>query len=226
MGSGRRARAVAGTAGAAPSTPAGRPRGRVLARPGLTAGVAGVVLVLLLGGGLAAILLGGNSASAARGRSAVSFGGLPGWLPKARTPVGQTLRASRAHPALAVQGESVSVHLARGRVLATAVGPSVPEDGRFPVPARSPCTFVVTFAAASGVVPLDPRAFAFVDDLGHLRHPRLTTLAGGRPPRQILPARTLSVRVHAVLPTGNGGLTWAPGGWRPIVSWDFDVEID
>jgi hypothetical protein len=29
-----------------------------------------------------------------------------------------------------------------------------------------------------------------------------------------------------VLPTGDGGLEWAPEGARPIVAWDFDVEID
>jgi predicted lipoprotein with Yx(FWY)xxD motif len=31
--------------------------------------------------------------------------------------------------------------------------------------------------------------------------------------------------VYAVLPTGNGRLQWSPAG-KPIVSWDFEVEID
>ncbi len=140
--------------------------------------------------------------------------------------MGRIVKASRVHPVLAIQGDTVSVHLARGRVLATAVGPSVPEEGRFPVPATSPCTFIVTFAAASGVIPLSATAFTFIDGFGHVRHPRVTTMDGGVPPRQVLPGRTVSLRVHDVLPTGDGGLTWAPDGGRPIVSWDFDVEID
>jgi hypothetical protein len=32
--------------------------------------------------------------------------------------------------------------------------------------------------------------------------------------------------VSAVLPVGNGRLSWTPAGRRPLVSWDFDVEID
>jgi hypothetical protein len=38
--------------------------------------------------------------------------------------------------------------------------------------------------------------------------------------------RTVTLTVTTVLPTGNGQLRWAPAGARPVVSWDFDVEID
>jgi hypothetical protein len=54
------------------------------------------------------------------------YGGLPSWLPKAKIPVGRVLQATSAHPALAIQGDVVSVHFASGRVLATAVGPTLP----------------------------------------------------------------------------------------------------
>ena len=111
-------------------------------------------------------------------------------------------------------------------MLATAVGPSVPEEGRFPVPATSPCTFIITFTAATGLIPISASAFTFVDELDHVHHPRVTAMDGGPPPTQISPGRTVSVRVNDVLPTGDGGLTWTPGGGRPIVAWDFDVEID
>jgi hypothetical protein len=30
----------------------------------------------------------------------------------------------------------------------------------------------------------------------------------------------------ANLPTGNAQLRWAPGTAKPVVSWDFEVEID
>jgi hypothetical protein len=120
----------------------------------------------------------------------------------------------------------VSVRLAHGQVLATAVGPAVPEAGQFPLPPTSPCTFTITFARASGRVPLRSSAFTIIDELGHLRHPRVTA-SGGRPlAAGVAPGRTVTLTLRDVLPTGNGQLRWAPGGAKPIASWDFDVEID
>lgn len=182
----------------------------------------GLVLVIASVGALVTR----HGASAAKGVSTASYGGLPGWLPRATKPVNQVERASRTHSVLAIQGNTVSVHLAHAHVLATAVGPSVPEDGQFPVPSTSPCTFVVTFAAATGAIPLKATAFKLIDGFGHVRRPQVTAIDGGPPPRQVLPGRTVSLRVRDVLPTGDGGLTWAPDGGRPLVSWDFDVEID
>jgi len=40
------------------------------------------------------------------------------------------------------------------------------------------------------------------------------------------PGRTVTLIVHDVLPVGSGTLRWAPATTRPVVSWDFDVEID
>jgi hypothetical protein len=195
-----------------------------------------LVLLVLVG-----VLLSGPSSSRAKhagtastqaklaathSASAVRYGGLPSWLPKAKAPTERVLQASSDHPVLAIQGNTVAVHLAGGGVRATAVGPSVPEDGRFPVPATSPCTFIVTFAAASGVIPLSATAFTLIDEHGHVRHPRVTTTNGGALPRQVLPGGPLSLKVHDVIPTGDGALRWTPDGTRPIVLWDFDVEID
>jgi hypothetical protein len=154
------------------------------------------------------------------------YGGLPAWLPKTKTPVGRVLHASRAHPALSLQGEPISVDLDSGNVLATAAGPSVPEEGRTPVPATSPCTFIVTFAHISGAIPISATAFTFIDELGHVRHPHVTSMTGGPPPLRVLPGKTVSLTVNDILPTGDGALRWAPTGGRPIASWDFDIEID
>lgn len=158
--------------------------------------------------------------------SSARYGGIPSWLPKATLPVGRTVTASAAHPWPAIEGDTVSVHLVHGRVLATAVGPAVPEQGRFPVPSTSPCSFTVTFTAASGDVPLSANAFTIVDEFGHLHHPRVTSTGGGSPPLQVAAGRTVSLTVSDVLPTGNGQLRWASEGTTPIVSWDFDVELD
>jgi hypothetical protein len=160
------------------------------------------------------------------GSSGGRYGQIPSWLPKAKVQVGRVVTASAAHPWLAIQGDTVDVDLAGGRVAATAVGPVVPEEGRFPVPKTSPCSFTVTFTAASGVVPLSARSFTFLDELGHLHQPKVTAIGGGALPARVLPGQTISLVVSGVLPTGGGRLRWAPAGTKPVVSWDFDVEID
>lgn len=188
-------------------------------RGGLTAALV-VVLVLVAGGAmLLAIGVGG-------GASGASYGQLPGWLPKAKIATGRVLEASSSHPRLAIQGDTVSVGLAHGSVLATTVGPAVPEDGQFPVPKTSPTTFTVTFRAAAGSVPLASRSFTILDELGHVHHPRVSLVHGGVLPSRIAAGRTVTLSVRDVLPTGGGRLRWAPESARPIASWDFDVEID
>jgi hypothetical protein len=157
--------------------------------------------------------------------SSARYGQLPSWLPRPKVRVGRTTVATAAHPWLAIEGDSVLVRLAHGRVLATAVGPAVPEEGRFPVPATTRCTFTITLTAASGIVPLDARAFTIIDEYGHLHHPRVRVAGGGPPTQDVAPGRTVSLTATSVLPTGNGRLSWAPAA-MPIVSWDFDVEID
>ena len=215
---------------AEPAASAGRGGDRALALgPHLAARVGAAAVAVLFA--VILFLVAGHLSSPARSslssaQSAGKYGGLPSWLPKAKVPVNRIVEASAAHPALAIQGDTVSVNLASGRVLATAVGPTVPEDGRFPVPATSPCTFVVTLAGASGAIPVSARAFTLIDEFGHVRHPRVTTMGGGAPPLEVLPGRTVSLKVYDVLPTGDGGLSWAPSGGRQIASWDFDVEID
>jgi hypothetical protein len=195
------------------------PHRLVAAHPSATTRPVGQVSVSAAARG-SAVTHGSTAARSAK------YGGLPSWLPKAKIPVGRVLQASSAHPVLAIQGDTVSVHLASRRVLVTAVGPTVPEEGRFPVPETTPCTFIITFTAATGPIPISATAFTFVDELHRVHHPRVTAMDGGALPRGIAPGRTVSLKVYDVLPTGDGGLEWAPEGARPIVAWDFDVEID
>jgi hypothetical protein len=156
--------------------------------------------------------------------SANGYGGLPSWLPKSTLPVGRIVVATTAHPVLAIEGDTVAVNLPAGHVLVTAVGPAVPEEGQFPVPPTSPCTFTVTFSRGAGAVPLDSSSFTILDEQSVLHHPRITVAAGALP--QNVGSQAVTVAVTATLPTGNGQLRWAPDGAIPIVSWDFDVEID
>jgi len=169
---------------------------------------------------------GATSSTTTKTASTAKYGGLPSWLPKATVPVGRIVHASLSHSVLGIEGDTVAVTLAGGGVYATAVGPSVPESGKFPVPATSPCTFIVTFARTSGAIPINPADFTITDEEGHLHHPKVAALHGGAAPTRITPGKPVSLKIYDVLPTGSGSLSWAPASARPIVSWDFDVEID
>jgi hypothetical protein len=203
------------------------PRRAVLLAAGTAVALVGVLLAVALSGGSSAsgtphraVAIGTPDASKEK------YGGLPSWLPKAKVPVGRVLRASTAHPALSIQGEGISVDLGKATVLATAAGPSVPEEGKTPVPETSPCTFIVSFAHATGPIALQPGSFKFIDERGNIRSGHVTAMNGGPAPTVVSPGQTVALTIKAVLPTGDGALTWAPQGRRPIASWDFNVEID
>ena len=168
----------------------------------------------------------GPASGSGPGSGSGKYGGLPSWLPKSTVKVGRVVSASPAHPKLAIQGDTVAVTLAAGHVLATAVGPVVPEEGEFPVPATSPCRFTVTFTRAAGAVPVSPATFTILDEQGQLHHPRVTAEGGAKAPATVGAGQTVNIVVRAVLPTGSGELRWSPGPGKPVVSWDFDIEID
>lgn len=157
---------------------------------------------------------------------AARYGQIPSWLPKPKVAVGRTVTASAAHPWVAVEGDTVVIDLPHGHARATAVGPSVPRSGQFPVPATTPCSFTVTFTGSSGAVPLRAGTFTILDELGRLHRPRVTAAGGGPPPARVRPGQTVTLTLNDVLPTGSGQLRWTPAGDAAIVAWDFDVEID
>ena len=179
-----------------------------------------LVVALLVVGAVAGVLL------HRRGHADQAYGGFPTWLPKPRVAVGRVVVATPGRPAHAIEGDTVHVRLAHGGVLVTAVGPSVPEEGHFPIPSTSPCTFTVSFEHASGAVRLRAADFTALDEHGALHRVR-ATLRGGRPLPSQLPAnRPVELVLHGVLPTGGGALQWSPQGAVPVASWDYDVEID
>jgi hypothetical protein len=156
-----------------------------------------------------------------------TYGYIPSWLGSPKVPVGRVVTATTTHPWLAVQGDTVRVQLPKARLLATVVGPAVPEEGNVPVPETSPCTFTVTLTSASAPIPIRPIQFAAIDERGTLHTLKVQSVDGGPPPSQVTPGTTVRLKMSAVLPTGEGRLTWTPlKGGRPPVQWDFDVEID
>jgi hypothetical protein len=154
------------------------------------------------------------------------YGKIPSWLPSAAPPRQHALHSSFSHPVLTLQGESLSISLPAARLLVTATGPAVPEIGHTPVPATSPVTFTVTLTRASTPISLRRSRWVLVDENHQIHHPRVTAPDGGPPPTQLRPGQTISIKLHSVLPTGDGGLEWRPDGTRVIAGWDFNVEID
>jgi hypothetical protein len=179
------------------------------------------LLLVALGGAAGVVLLTFGSSTPQS-----KYGLIPDWLPKPTVPVGRIVQASAAHRWLAIQGDTVSVQLTQGHVLATAVGPaipsSIPQEAEENDVETSPGTFTVTLASASGVVPLNPRAFTIVEN-GRLYHPRFPS---GRLPARVAPGRTVTLTMKAVLPEGDGSVRWAPNGGTPIVAWEFNLELD
>jgi hypothetical protein len=161
-----------------------------------------------------------------RQRSGQGYGKIPSWLPSAKPPRQRALHSSFSHPVLAIQGNGLSISLAGARLLVTAVGPVVPEIGHAPVPATSPVTFTVTFTHVSAPVSLRRSAWVLVDENHQIHHPNVTALDGGPPPTFLRAGETVSIKLHSVLPTGDGGLEWRPDGGRVVAGWDFNVEID
>jgi hypothetical protein len=159
--------------------------------------------------------------------SGTSYGYIPAWLGRPTVPVGRVVTATPTRPWLAIQGDTVRVELPNARVLATVVGPAVPEEGKVPVPKTTACTFTVTLTFASAPILIRPRQFAAIDEQGALHTLKVRSLGGGPPPSQVTPGTTVRLKLSTVLPTGGGRLVWAPlEGSRPLVQWDFDVEID
>jgi hypothetical protein len=158
--------------------------------------------------------------------SGSGYGKIPSWLPSAAPPRQRALHSSFSHPVLTLQGESLSIALPAARLLVTAAGPAVPEIGHTPVPATSPVTFTVTFTHVSAPISLRRSTWVLVDENHQIHPPRVTAFDGGTAPTQLRPGMTVAIKLHSVLPTGDGGLEWRPDGARVAAGWDFNVEID
>ena len=205
---------------------AAQPGSRGPSRPAARYAWLAILAVLAAIGVPAGLYLTRSPGEAPRAAPVTTYGDIPSWLPTAAVPVGRVVAATQAHPWLAVEGDTVRVILPRGQATATAVGPAVPEEGQFPVPATTRCTFTLTLTGVSGTIPLHPAAFTILDEQSQLHHPAVTARDGEPPQATAAPGKTVTLTITAVLPTGNGQLQWAPLGGKPVVSWDFDVEID
>ena len=156
-----------------------------------------------------------------------TYGYVPAWLGRAKVPVGRLVTATPQDPWLAIQGDTVRVKLPRAQVLATVFGPSLPQQRQLPIPKTSPCKFTLTLTGASAPIAVVPRQFDVIDEQGRLHTLKVTNHDNGQPPSEVTPGENVGLKMYAVLPVGQGRIMWSPlPGKKPIVQWDFDVEIN
>ena len=153
------------------------------------------------------------------------YGELPTFLGSGTAQVDSVLTGTTARPALSVQGEAVQVQLGPAAVLVNITGPDVPGEGMPKVQETTTCTWTVTLSGATAPIDLAVADFSSRDHLGTTYRP---TLVQGRPvpPRQVLPGQSVSFSLRAIMRTGEGLMTWSPGGKLPVAAWDFVVEND
>lgn len=154
-----------------------------------------------------------------------TFGDLPTFLGSGTAQVDSVLTGTTGRPALSAQGEAVQVQLGNGAVRVNVVGPDVPGEGLPEVTETTTCTWTVTMTGATAPIPLSIGDFTSRDHLGLTYRPKLVP---GRPapPARVLPGQTVSFELRAIMRTGEGLMTWAPGGGLPAAAWDFVVEND
>lgn len=155
------------------------------------------------------------------------YGSIPTYLRnKQAPPPNQVLSATAAHPAIAIQGISVALHLAHGSALATAVGPDVPDRIQGTADLHTRATWDLTFANVHGTIPISPRLFTITDEQGMVLVPHLSVLGGGPLPKIVPGGGPLTLRLTTVVSVGDGKLRYAPAGGPWLAEWDFDVETD
>ena len=155
------------------------------------------------------------------------YGAIPADL-RARQapPKNQVLSATAARPAVAIQGNSVELHLAHGSALATAVGPEVPDRIQGSADIHTPATWDLTFADVHGTIPIAPSLFTITDEQGALLLPHVTVAGGGPLPGTVPAGRPFTLSLKTVVSVGDGKLRYAPSGPNYLAEWDFDVETD
>lgn len=146
--------------------------------------------------------------------------------PARSAPMPRALTASKDHPVLAIEGDTVTVALAHATALVTEIGPRVPRTTDAALASTVPCTFTVTITALASPVAITGTQFTAVDGSGaahQLRVPGATARLNSWP---VAAGHTRTLTMTADLPLGAGSVVWTPRGTSPVVTWDFDAEIN
>ena len=109
--------------------------------------------------------------------------------------------------------------------LAVVNGPVVPGEGLPVIQRFTTCTWTISLSHVKGTVPISVADF---DSIDHLQTVFTMTLVPGQPPlpTSLHTGQSLSFKVRAVMPTGEGLMRWAPDGNNIVAKWDYQVEND
>jgi hypothetical protein len=129
------------------------------------------------------------------------------------------------HPGLTVTGGYVQVKTPTFSVLAVVNGPVVPGEGLPVIQRFTTCTWTISLSHVKGTVPISVADF---DSIDHLQTAYTMTVVPGQPPlpTTLRTGQSLSFKVRAVMPTGEGLMRWAPDGNNVVAKWDYQVEND
>ena len=223
------------TSGNAQNASVANSRGSRAFWPGSGRGRWGVLLALALALAAAAAVLGilvFGGGSHPNPLASLKYGQIPSWLPSAKPPPNQIVRATEASPVLAaIEGNTVDTKLPQGSAMVTAVGPAIPawvsnqvQSGHWSDSETAPSTFTVTFARVQGAIPLSASAFQILTTAGQVIHPAIRALGGGPMPAELRPGRPLTLTMKAGLTEGEGVLRWVPIGTRVLVAWTYGAR--
>ena len=131
--------------------------------------------------------------------------------------------ASAGHYQLVAAGDPVHVQVGSARVLARMTGPELDQSSAVPgkPPATSaPGVLTVTLASEQGTLDVPAGSFLTLGERQdairvHADHANL----------HVAPGHPATLHLSTTFRSGHTTFTWQPKG-RPLVTWDFVVELD
>lgn len=183
----------------------------------MTPGRRAAAAVLVVAAG--AVLAGCAATDRAPSSSDAGIGAWPTFLP---SPSPSSIaHGDAASPALSYAGSPVIVTTRGGRMRVDVQGPASPADTPLDAP-EVDCTFTVTLSGASRPIPVSADMFDVYDNSG-----RTHALTPEDPlPGTLEPGASQTVRLHGVLPAGEGMLRLRPDAATFLAAWDYVVEDD
>lgn len=146
-----------------------------------------------------------------------------GRYPVATAPSQLVVSASAGHYQLVSAGDLVHVQVGAARVLARMSGPEIDQrssEPGMPPPISAPGVLTVTLTSERA--PLDVPATSFLT-LGTLQD--AIRVHADHTAVHLAPGRRATPHLSTAFRAGHTTFTWQPEG-KPLVTWDFIVELD
>jgi len=174
--------------------------------------------------GLCLMLITGCAAAPAAVQPSVTASGIGDWPSFLPSPTANGVaHGSADSPALSYPGSPVIVQLATGRVTVDVEGPALPPDTKLNAD-QVACTFTITLDDSDTAVPLAASQFDVVDHTGAVH--ALAPVASTTAPARVDPHQTVTLKLAATLPSGEGMLRYHPTEGVVVAAWDYIAETD